>query len=92
MDRNLREMARLTGRISQMIRLGFNIIPGLTPERNLALRQAVESLILDHLSHIHDVSEITDEHGFLKIPPLEDQEPRQEDHDEDPGHVHHRQC
>jgi hypothetical protein len=62
-------IANLTGTISSEIRVRFGVIPGMTPTKVLALSHAVENLILDHASRLHDVREITAEDGTLRIPP-----------------------
>jgi hypothetical protein len=43
----------------------------MTPTKVLALSDAVGSLILDHLRHVHDVRAITNEDGHLLVPPPE---------------------
>jgi hypothetical protein len=62
-------IANLTGEISSKIRVRFGVVPGMTPHKVLDLSHAVESLILDHMSRLHDVRDITDKDGALLIPP-----------------------
>jgi hypothetical protein len=71
MDPTLRMIANLTGEIVSRIRVRFGVVPGMTPTKVLALSDAVGSLILDHLSRVHDVRAITDEDGHLLVPPPE---------------------
>jgi hypothetical protein len=43
----------------------------MTPTKVLALSDAVGSMILDHMSRVPDVREITDEDGHLLVLPPE---------------------
>jgi hypothetical protein len=61
-------IANLTGDVISKIRTRFGVLPDMTPTRVLTLSDAVGSVILDHLSHYHDVREITDEKGHLRAP------------------------
>jgi hypothetical protein len=69
MDHDIRTIANLIGQVASAIRLRFGVIPGMTPHSVMELSHAVESLILDHMSRLHDVRDITDEDGHLRIPP-----------------------
>jgi hypothetical protein len=71
MDPTLRMIANLTGEIVSKIRVRIGVVPGMTPKKVLELSDAVGSLILDHLSHVHDVRAITNEDGHLLVPPPE---------------------
>jgi hypothetical protein len=69
MDPTLRMIVNLTGDVVSKIRTRFGVVDGMTPEKTIALSNAVGSVILDHMSKLHDVREITDKDGFLRIPP-----------------------
>jgi hypothetical protein len=47
----------------------------MTPTRVINLSRNVDRMILDHTGQLHGVREITDENGFLPIPPPEATEP-----------------
>jgi hypothetical protein len=68
-------IANLTGEITSKIRVGFGVVPDMTPTRVVNLSGDVGRMILDHMGQLHDVREITDENGFLLIPPPEATEP-----------------
>jgi hypothetical protein len=68
MDSTNRMIFNLTVDIVWKIRVRFGVIPGMTPTKVLEISDAVGSLILDHLSKLHDVREITDEKGHLRAP------------------------
>ena len=57
------------------IRVRFGVVPDMTPTRVINLSRNVDRMILDHTGQLHGVREITDENGFLPIPPPEATEP-----------------
>jgi hypothetical protein len=71
MDPTQHMIANLTGEIVSKIRVRFGVVYGMTPKQVLELSVAVGSLILDHMSRVHDVRAIADRDGHLLIPPTE---------------------
>ena len=75
MDQTTRMIANLVGDVVSKIRTRFGVVPGMTPTRVIDMSDCVGNLLLDHLSQICDVREITDEKGHLRIPRYETETP-----------------
>ena len=75
MTETLRQIADLTGHICAYIRLSFGVIPLMTPRRVLTMSHAVGAVILDHVGRLHDVRELRNEDGHLRIPARDGSQP-----------------